>query len=216
MEGSIIEKIYDMIKRDILGVSLSKRDGDMKFNIYFRYDEASDIVSYVIVRTNGDVKSENKGIVTNEEELFNLFRTYELQEAVTKAVNLRIEKEAKYQTLRDQMMERIGSMNLSDRPRVAMTNIINKTTQLSEYVGNQNRVTINKTDDVVDQLRVTDETNVGISGENLHLQLVQTVEDSSGDKFRNYPKMSFEELVAYILSSEYVLPNRKLPRRRGR
>ena len=37
MEGSIIEKIYDMIKRDILGVSLSKRDGDMKFNIYFRY-----------------------------------------------------------------------------------------------------------------------------------------------------------------------------------
>lgn len=216
MEGSIIEKIYDMIKRDILGVSLSKRDGDMKFNIYFRYDEASDIVSYVIVRTNGDVRSENKGIVTNEEELFNLFRTYELQEAVTKAVNLRIEKEAKYQTLRDQMMERIGSMNLSDRPRVAMTNIINKTTQLSEYVGNQNRVTINKTDDVVDQLRVTDETNVGIGGENLHLQLVQTVEDSSGDKFRNYPKMSFEELVAYILSSEYVLPNRKLPRRRGR
>ena len=216
MEGSIIEKIYDMIKRDILGVSLSKVDGDMKFYIYFRYDEPNDKVSYDIVRTNGDVRSSNKGVVTNEEELYNLFRTYGLEKVVEEAVARRVAKEAKYQDAKDQMLARIASMNLTDRPRIAMTNIINKTTQLSEYVGNQNRVTINKTDDIIDQIRLTDDTKHSVNGEHLHLQLVQTIYGLSGDKHTNYPDMSFEELVGYILSSEYVLPNRKLPRRRGR
>lgn len=209
MEGSIIEKIYDMIKRDILGVSLTKEDGDMKFYIYFRYDEKNDIVSYEIIRTNGEVRSTNKGVVTNEEELFNLFRNYELEPVVEKVVKHRVAKEQKYLELKDQMLMRINSMNLSERPKIALTNLINQTTQLSEYVGNQNRVTINKSDDIVDQVRVTDDTNFGVAGDVLHLQLVQTVYESSGSKHRSYPNMSFEELVGYILNSEYVLPKRK-------
>ena len=153
MESNMIEKFFDMLKRDVLGISLTKKEEDIDFYIYFKCDFKKDLVSYVIVRKNDEFRTENKGIVTNEEELYNLIYSYNLEDSAEKMVNFRLSKERKYRDVRKYLLNKIEKMDLNVHQRAILTSIILKTTELSEYVGKGNVVVINKGDATASDVR---------------------------------------------------------------
>lgn len=197
-----------MLKRDVLGISLTKKEEDMDFYIYFKCDFKKDLVSYVIVRKNDEFRTENKGIVTNEEELYNLIYSYNLEDSAEKMVNFRLSKERKYRDVRKYLLNKIEKMDLNVHQRAILTSIILKTTELSEYAGTGNVVVINKGDGIVDEVKIADETKFGVMGPKLHLQLIQTVDGEDGAKHKNYPDLYLEELIKLILNSQYAKPKK--------
>ena len=146
----------------------------------------------------------NRGVVKTSEEVVSIVEQSTLLSEVTEYVQSRIDKEERFKALKVEMTDKLNEMNLSEEQMATMISVIEITTQLSDTVGMGNRVYLNATSDYWEHVRVTDRTRWSDTGENLHLQLVQAMEDPEGVKHHNYPQYTFEELVGRILESPLV------------
>lgn len=206
MDQVTMDKLIEMIKGDLIGVSVSKKVDSVFTSINFRYDKEKDIVSYETSVYDSKTK-ENKatnGVITNADQIANLFDKMGLEAAAIEVVQNRIARETKFLRAKQSMIDKLKNMDLLPLENEIMMEVIEKVTCLPEIVGMGNRVTLSSTPDAYEHVRLADHTRWGDSGDKLHLQLVQTMEDSTGTKHRNYPDLTFEELVGRILDSDLV------------
>jgi len=117
-------------------------------------------------------------------------------------VNTRLDKERKVQELKEDLLSRLESMGLDDNQKKLVISVIDRVTQISERVGMANRVYLVLDGDYNEHIRVTGPSKWNDEGEELHLQLIQSMDD--GVKHHNYPDLSFEEIVGKILSSSVI------------
>ena len=103
------------------------------------------------------------------------------------------------QELKEDMLSRLEKMDLDAEQKKLVISVINKVTQLSVRVGMANRVYLVSDGDYSEHVRVTGPNKWNDEGEELHLQLIQTMD--LGVKHHGYPDLSFEEIVGKILSS---------------
>lgn len=206
MDQVVIEKLIEMIRGDLIGVSISKKVDSVFTEVTFSYDKENHVVSYessVYDKKTKDRK-EDKGVITDVDQIVTLVTRMDLESKLIEVVKSRFEKEESVLRVKQSMLDRINNMDLLPVEKQVLLEIVEQTCQLSEVVGNGNRVIINQTPDMFDQVRLTDQTCWDDNGGNLHLQLIQTITDSSGTNHRNYPRMSFEELVGIILDSQLL------------
>lgn len=201
-----MDKLVEMIKGDLTGVSICKKVDRVFTDVTFRYDKENDVVSYETSVYDDKTKDrkEDKGVITNVDQIVTLVTRMGLDTKLVEVVKVRFEKEERVLRVKQSMLDRIKNMDLLPVEKQVLLEIIEQTCQLSEVVGMGNRVIINQTPDAFDQVRLTDQTCWADNGGKLHLQLVQTMTDSSGTNHRNYPRMSFEELVGIILDSQLL------------
>lgn len=205
MDQATMDKLIEMIRGDLLSVSISKKVDKVFTSITFHYDKEKDVVSYEAGTYNDATKERNekKGVVTNADQIANMLVDYDLETAAIEAVQSRLAKESKYLRAKQSMVDKLRNMDLLPAERKILLKVIETTCQLGEVVGMGNRVTLNSTPDFYEHVRLADQSRWSDTGGKLHLQLVQTAEDSAGTKHRNYPFFEFEELVGRILESEY-------------
>lgn len=206
MDQVTMDKLIEMIRGDLMGVSINKKVDSVFTGVTFRYDKENDVVSYESSVYDDKTKDrkEDKGVITNVDQIVTLVTRMGLESKLIEVVKSRFEKEERVLRVKQSMLDRIKNMDLLPIEKQVLLEIVEQTCQLSEVVGMGNRVIINQTPDMFDQVRLTDQTCWADNGGKLHLQLVQTVTDSSGTNHRNYPRMSFEELVGIILDSQLL------------
>lgn len=200
-----MDKLIEMIRGDLTGVSISKKVDSVFTSVTFRYDKENEVVSYESsVYDNKTMdRKEDKGVITNVDQIVTLVTRMGLESKLIEVVKSRFEKEEHVLRVKQSMLDRIKNMDILPIEKQVLLEIVEQTCQLSEVVGMGNRVIINQTPDMFDQVRLTDQTCWADNGGKLHLQLVQTFTDS-GTNHRNYPRMSFEELVGIILDSQLL------------
>ena len=201
MQETIVNKLMEMIKSDIMSVSIRVFNDDKEAFLSFKYDKEKDCIDYEYYVNENKV---NRGVVKTSEEVVSIVEQSTLLSEVTEYVQSRIDKEERFKALKVEMTDKLNEMNLSEEQMATMISVIEITTQLSDIVGMGNRVYLNATSDYWEHVRVTDRTRWSDTGENLHLQLVQAMEDPEGVKHHNYPQYTFEELVGRILESPLV------------
>ena len=201
MQETIVNKLMEMIKSDIMSVSIRVFNDDKEAFLSFKYDKEKDCIDYEYYVNENKV---NRGVVKTYEEVVSIVEQSTLLSEVTEYVQSRIDKEERFKALKVEMTDKLNEMNLSEEQMATMISVIEITTQLSDTVGMGNRVYLNATSDYWEHVRVTDRTRWSDTGENLHLQLVQAMEDPEGVKHHNYPQYTFEELVGRILESPLV------------
>ena len=205
MDQATMDKLIEMIKGDILGVSISKKVDRVFTGITFRYDKEKDEVSYESDIYNDTTKERKvkNGIITNADQIANMLAALGLESVAIETVQSRIAKESKYLSAKQSMVDKLKNIDLLPEEKAIILEVIDTTCQLGDVVGMGNRVTLNSTPDFYEHVRLADQSRWSDTGGKLHLQLVQTVEDSSGTKHKNYPFLEFDELVGRILDSEY-------------
>ena len=206
MDKGVMDKLIEMIRGDLTGVSISKKVDSVFTSVTFRYDKENEVVSYESSVYDNKTKDrkEDKGVITNVDQIVTLVTRMGLESKLIEVVKSRFEKEERVLRVKQSMLDRIKNMDLLPIEKQVLLEIVEQTCQLSEVVGNGNRVIINQIPDMFDQVRLTDHTCWDDNGGKLHLQLVQTITDSSGTNHRSYPRMSFEELVGIILDSQLL------------
>ena len=117
-------------------------------------------------------RKEDKGIITNVDQIVTLVTKMGLDSALIETVKARFEKEERVLRVKQSMLDRIKNMDLLPIEKQVLLEIVEQTCQLSEVVGMGNRVIINQTPDTFDQVRLTDQTCWADNGGKLHLQLV--------------------------------------------
>lgn len=207
MDERLLDKFMDMIKNDIWGLSFRKEEGENKTTLSFKYDKEKNIIVYEKEVLFNKQLSSTSGAFDSKDDVLTLLEENSFISEAIQCIEQRIEKEGRFNALKSSMMEQIESMGLNEEQKEIMFAIIDKTTQLSERVGMGNRVYLVSTSDYWEHVRVTDNSRWSDTGENLHLQLVQAMEDPEGVKHHNYPNITFGELVARILDSPLVSKN---------
>lgn len=206
MDQVTMDKFIEMIKGDIMGVSVSKKEGKIFTSINFKYDKEKDIVSYDSSIYDDATKhnNANKGIISNVDEIVTLASKMGLENELVETVKRRLSKEKMYLSAKQKMISKLDILGLDKDQKAIVLRVIDQVSQLSEVVGMGNRVVLESGPDFSEHVRLADQTKWDSSNGALHLQLVQTVEDSSGTKHRNYPTLTFEELVGRILNSSVL------------
>lgn len=203
MSKELMDKFINMIMTDIGGTSVSKKVGDLNIIINFDYDAEKDIITYErgVFSSRGFI-SVDKGLLKNIVDISKLIERSDMSKEVEAKVNTRLDKERKVQELREDLLSRLESMGLDDDQKKLVISVIERVTQLSERVGMANRVYLVLDGDYSEHVRVTGPSKWNDEGEELHLQLIQSMDD--GVKHHNYPDLSFEEIVGKILSSSVI------------
>lgn len=192
-------KLLEIIKFDISGLSFSLGEKNDKRKLDIKYNNENNRYLINSYDKNGLLSTIN----LSEEELIKFFENEEVSKKTDELYNQRMAKEKKYDDTKKELLNKLNFMNISENDRTTLETIIEQTCQLSERVGNNNRVYISD----IEHLRLADETKWDTRGEYLHLQLVVQSEGINGMRFTDYPPLSFEELVNYISSKNLTLTN---------